>query len=176
MGARLASISALVALLLFAGGSAVDAGRNWCVLDPILVFADGTRVQWLTVFPEAEIANLTGPVTYRFALPLNAGPVEVQFPAGAVAERVVISYDGAPYDARSGLPVRATVLTSARTTFSTFTTVSGNVARAVTFGGISNAEVRANVVSTARRWSPLIDAAPIVATFTVSSDATIDVP
>jgi hypothetical protein len=176
MGARVLAIAVFVAALFLAGGGTALAGRNWCATDPILVFADGTRVQWLTMFSADDVAGLTGPVTFSFTLPSNAGPVQILFPAGGAPERVVISYAGAAWDGRRGMPVQASVLVPATTTFRTATTLAGNVARSVTFGGVSNAEVRASTKTDVDRWQPLLGDPTVVASFTVTTDATVDAP
>ena len=175
MGARILAIAIFVATLVAGSGTAL-AGRNWCATDPILVFADGTRVQWLTVFSSDDLSSVTGPITYSFTLPSNAGPVTVLFPEGATAERVVVSYAGAAWDGRRGMPVQASVFVPATTTFQLATLVSGNVPRALTLGGVSNANLRANTKADSQRWFPLFGDGPIVASVVVSSDATIDQP
>ena len=176
MGARLLAIGAMVAMLLFAGGGAALAGRDWCARDPILVFGDGTSVQWLTLLPTSELANITAPVTFVFTVPTNAGPISVRFPIGSAAERVVISFSGSRWDGKGGIPVQATVLVSSSTIFKYATTVSGNVDKNTTFGAVSNVPSRANVRTDIAHWYPLVDASTIMASFDISRSTIIDLP
>jgi hypothetical protein len=166
----------MAALALFALGGTALAGRDWCARDPILVFADGTRVQWVTSLPADELGALTGPVTFRFTLPSNAGPVTVLFPQGSTGERVVISYSGSRWDGRGGLPVQTRVFVGARDDFEYATTVSGNVSRVATFEGESNETSNASLRVDRERWYPLVDASVIAYSFSVSRDAAIDIP
>lgn len=176
MGARLLAIGALVTMLLFAGGGTALAGRDWCATDPILVLSDGAQLQWTTAFPSDGLASLTGPVTFRFVLPSNAGPVSVLFPGSPAAEKVVISYSGPAWKGKGGMPVRATVVVPASTNFKTVTTINGNVNNVLTFGGASDEPIKTNAKIDLRSWQNLVGASTILASFTVSNDATIDVP
>ena len=172
---RILAVACFVAMLLFAAGGTALAGRNWCATDPILVFADGTRLQWLTQFPADSLVSLTGPVTYTFAVPANAGRIVVLFPSGAAPERVKISYSAAAWDGRRGMPVRASVRVPASASFKTATTVSGNVAKVTTFVGSSNTDVDASVVVDPTSWNPFLVDTPVLAAYVVSTDTTIDV-
>ena len=175
MGARVAAIAWLVVALLFAGGGTALAGRDWCATDPILEFADGTSVQWTTVFSADAIPTLTGPVTYRIVVPANAGTIAVRFPASTVSERVVIFYEGEAWSGKGGMPVQVSVLVPADGSFKTLTIAAGNVPATLTFAGVANRPTKANVKIDRTSWFPLIGSDNIVASFTVATDSTIDV-
>lgn len=165
----------LAAALLFSAQPAL-AGRVWCAKDPILEFANGTRVQWVAQFEADYEATLTGPIEFRYDVPSNAGAITILFPASSTPETVSISYSAPAWSGKGAMPVRVTVLVAATETFRTVNSVRGNVMKLADVGGQSNAPVKANARVDAKQWYPLIGDTTIVSRTTVSTNAVVTGP
>jgi hypothetical protein len=177
MGRRwlVSSLAVVMSVLIFPAQIA-NAGRDWCSRDPILLFADGSRVQWVTQFEATYLGTLTGPVSFRYEVPVNAGPIAVMFPASTTPETVSIAYSAPPWDGKGGMPLRVTITVPASESFRTVSSVRGNVVKGTDIGGRSNAPVKANAKVDATRWYELIGATTIVSTTMVSATGTVTGP
>jgi hypothetical protein len=172
-GCGMRSHRVLRSVVLAVAGLAVSsapalAGREWCATDPILQFADGSRVQWVTEFDSANLASLTGPVRFSYEVPSNIGPIVVSSPWSAAPEVVFIAYNGKPWSGKGPVPVKVTVTVSATTEFTTVTTVRGNVAGDHAIHGDSNTAVKANATVNPSEWSDLAGANAVVARLIVT--------
>ncbi|MGH2470817.1 MAG: hypothetical protein ACRDG6_00205 [Candidatus Limnocylindria bacterium] len=166
----LSSIVVALAITLLSSGPAL-AGRIWCATDPILEFANGTRVQWTTRFLDENVGSLTGPVVYWIEVPENIGRIKVHFPASTVPEQVTISYTGEETEGRA-FTVRAYVTVNASTKFLTYASVRGNVRTALDVAGQSGTRMKLVSVVDGRYWQPLEAEQPIVSTKTFTRTAT----
>ena len=166
----LTSIVVALAITLLSSGPAL-AARKWCATDPILEFANGTRVQWVSQFFDDYVGSLTGPVSYWIEVPENIGAVRVHFPASAVPEQVTISYTGERAEGRA-FTVRAFITVNASAKFPTYASVRGNVRSAINVAGQSGARMKLASVVDQRYWQPLIDAPLIVSTRMFTDTAT----
>ncbi len=170
----LLSMLAAVAALLVLPGQTAHAGLEWCAADPILRFADGTRVQWVTKFSAQYIPALSGPVEYRYEVPSDAGPITVQFAKSPVTERVTISYSGSAWEGKGDRTIKVTVLVPAPgERFTTINLISGNVEHSLIRHGESNAPVRENAQVDPNRWWALVGEDKIVSSVTVTGNATV---
>ena len=177
MGSRwiVTSLAVLMSVLILPAQIA-NAGRDWCARDPILVFADGSRVQWVTQFDATYLGTLSGPVMFRYEVPANAGPITVMFPDSTTSETVAISYSSSRWDGKGGMPLRVTITVPATESFHTVSSVRGNVVKETDIGGQSNAPVKANAKVDRTQWYDLIGATTIVSTATVSATGTVTGP
>src|SRR2546428_9058283 len=162
---------AVAAAILLSGQPAL-AGRDWCAGDPILTFQDGTRVQWETRLETVNLASASG-ASFWVEVPGNIGPVTVSFPAAPLRETVTISYTGPAHDGKGAFGVHATVTVDASTTFDTFTTIRGNVAKATDVAGTANAATKVNAKVDARQWYDLVRTTAVVSSATVSATTTV---
>ena len=170
----LSFVVALAATMVLPAQIAVG-GRQWCETDPILEFANGARVQWVTQFDTRYLGSVSG-VEYRYVVPANAGRIAVAFPASEVHERVTIAYDGPAWSGRGDMRVSATVIVRASRSFSTKTMVRGNVRHDADLGGRSNEPTMAGVHVDEDNWGDLIGSAVILRRVTVATTATVTGP
>jgi hypothetical protein len=166
----LSSVVVALAITLLLSGPAL-AGRTWCATDPILEFANGTRVQLMSQFYDDNVASLTGPVSYWIQVPENIGTIKVHFPASPIQEQVTISYTGDEMEGRS-FTIRAYVTVNASVRFLTIASVRGNVRNAQDVAGQSGTPTRLVSVVDGRYWQPLEETGPIVSTTTFTRTAT----
>lgn len=168
-------ISVALAITLLSSAPAL-AGRHWCASDPIVEFADGTRVQWAMKFYDDYAGSLTGPVTYWIQVPQNAGRVKVSFPVSAVREQVTISYTGEETIGQRAFTVRANVTVNASAKFTAYASVRGNVRSPLDVAGQSGKPMKLVSVVDRTRWQALEDTPPIVSIVTFTRTATTDGP
>jgi hypothetical protein len=171
----LTSLAVAAAILLLSSESALG-GRQWCASDPILTFADGSRVQWVTTFESDYLASLTGPVAFYYEVPSNAGPILVSFPATPMAEQVTVAYTGATWNGRAGMPVRAAITVRATISFRTLTSVRGNVAKSAEISGWSGQVVKTNTKVDPLKWFPLVGSDVLVSSVLVTGTTTVTGP
>jgi len=166
----LSSIVVALAITILLSGPAL-AGRKWCATDPILEFANGTRVQLMSQFYDDNVGSLTGPVSYWIQVPENIGTIKVHFPASAIQEQVTIFYTGEKMEGRS-FTIRAYVMVNASVRFLTIASIRGNVRSALDVAGQSGTPTRLISVVDRRYWQPLEETGPIVSTTTFTRTAT----
>lgn len=167
-------VVALAALVL--SSTPALAGREWCARDPILQFADGSRVQWVVQFDPVDLPTLTGPVTFSYVVPSNVGPIVVGFPSSASPETVRIAYTGKTWSGKGAIPVNVRVTLAATATFKTVTSVRGNVVRSLDINGTSNTEVKASAMVDPAQWSDLLGVDAVIARFLVTATTTVTGP
>lgn len=165
------TVAALVCL-----STPAQAGREWCATDPILQFADASRVQWVVQFDSANLPSLSGPIEFSYEVPSNAGPIIVGFPSSAAPETVRIAYTGEPWDGKGKLPVTATIAMAATTRIQTVTSVRGNVAKSLDIHGNSDHRVKASAKIDSSDWSSLVGAGTIVRSVRVTGTTTLGTP
>ncbi len=176
MGARSVVFAAVVLVGLLVPVETALAGREWCETDPILEFANGTRVQWVTRFDSGYLGSLTGPVEFRYEVPANAGPIRVDFVASPARERVSIRYTGQPWNGQGAMPVTVSVLVQASARFATLTSVYGNVASDSYIRGRSNVPTAASAMVDASEWEDLVGSGSVVWSVTITDTATVTSP
>jgi hypothetical protein len=122
--------------------AAAVAGDEWCAEDPILEFANGTRLQLIGWYPSAYANTVTGPVVWEIEVPANIGPVLVTKPSSAIhAEQVTLLYTGATWrGGTADIRIHATILVSASVTFPLQLAVYGDTSTTPT-GGDANEPV-----------------------------------
>ncbi len=171
----LSGIFVALAITLLSSEPAL-AGRLWCATDPILEFADGSRIQWASRFYADYAGTLTGPVSYWIEVPENAGTIRVSFPASAVPERVTVSYTGEETTGQRAFKVRADVTVNASAKFMAYASVRGNVRSPLDVSGPSGKPMKLVSVVDRTGWQALEDASPIVSIVTFTRTATTDGP